>query len=195
MENDSSYYDKKWRKVISELPIGGDYRFDLRSHGYGIICEYIGTGKHLFDFACGVGVFGDVYLKAKGGYVAGCDFSQVAVDHCRANGQDATQGSQITVNPKRPDGKYDYVVANYFLEHIKNPVEWINDSLYMADAVICSIPNNFNKHGEHVDMQWGSFDEFNELFSVFVVERIDDGKYPSKLHKQFQHPIFVFRRA
>ena len=52
MENDANYFNKKWTDVIRRLPNGGNYRFDLRKHGYQIICDYIGNGAKVFDYAC-----------------------------------------------------------------------------------------------------------------------------------------------
>ena len=186
MEQTPEYYDDRWTNTIKQMPIGGDYRFDQRKGGYKIIADYIGQNKRVFDYACGLGVMLQMLKWENECDVAGCDFSEVAINyvHKNVNGDFRTGGGFW--------GTWDYVIACQFIEHIKEPVKWINEALEHAPAVICSIPNNFSRHGDHIDMQWGNWDEFNELFKDFEVERIDEGLYTSTA-KAWQHPTFVFR--
>ena len=188
MEYDSKYYDNKWTEIIKQMPKGGQYRFDLSKHSYNIISDHIGTGKKVFDYACGLGVLGQ-YLHTTDLY--GCDFSQVAVDYASQYGNFKTTGEIF-------GDKYDYVIASYFLEHIKDPVKWVNDSLDKAKSVICSIPDNLRQQGEHSDMQWNSWDSFNELFKDFKVKQIDIkddvSLYPNELPHAFKHPIMEFTK-
>jgi 2-polyprenyl-3-methyl-5-hydroxy-6-metoxy-1,4-benzoquinol methylase len=185
-QNNSEYYDKKWLDVINKMPNGGNYSFDKRKHGYQIIVDYIGKSKSIFDYACGLGVI-DLMLSKNRCKVAGCDFSGVAVNYCsrRMRGDFRVTGELF-------GGFYDYIIAIYFLEHIKNPVEFLQRCFKHTDKIICALPNNFNRTGEHIDMAWGNWDDFYELFSDFSVTRIDEGKYPSGLINAFKHPIFLF---
>jgi hypothetical protein len=173
--------------MLKQLPKGGSYRYDLRQHGYDIIKDNIHNGASVFDFACGLG-FIDIQLeKEKGCNVAGCDWSVVAVNYMNDNTKSKCfyKGSEIK-------GQYDYIIAVYFLEHIKNPVEWLEECFKHTSKVIVALPNDFNHGGEHVDMQWSSWDEFDKLFSKFKHKRLDIDKYQPMLNKGFKHPIVLF---
>lgn len=185
-QQSKDYFDKKWEGIIKSMPQGGNYRFDLRRKGYQIIVDYIDKYTKVFDYACGLGIIDQMLVEQNQCKVSGCDFSQVAVDYCndKTDG-DFRQTSDIF-------GQYDYIIAIYFLEHIKNPVEWLKDALQHAPKVICALPNNFNRTGEHKDMQWGNWDQFDELFKGFKVKRIDEGNYPAGMCAAFKHPIVVF---
>jgi hypothetical protein len=185
-QTSKEYFDKKWEGVIKQLPTGGNYRFDLRKHGYQIIVDYIKQASKVFDYACGLGIINKMLVDQKQCKVSGCDFSQVAIRHCN----DTTDGDFRETT--EIFGQHDYIIAIYYLEHIKNPVEWLKDALKYAPKVICALPNNFNRTGEHIDMQWSNWESFNELFKDFKVTRLDEGKYPSGLCAAFKHPIFMF---
>jgi len=185
----TSYYDNRWSQTIKQLPRGGDYRLDLRSNGWKIIADYIGENKKTFDFACGLGFVNEM-LKNNGCQVHGCDFSGIAVEWTKnKTGGDFRKEGEIF-----GDG-YDYIIAPQFIEHIEDPVDWINKALDKSKAVICSIPNNFSRHGDHYLMQWGSWDEFYSLFSSFDIERIDKPELYATTPKAWKHPTFVFRRT
>jgi len=186
---DDKYFDAKWNKIIPFLPKGGDYRYDLRSYGYQIIIDHIGPNKRVFDFACGLSIIG-TKLARNGCFVSGCDISPVAVQWCKEK-----VSSDYRIGEDVFGGPYDYVVATYFLEHIPDPVFWIKKALRVAPAIICSLPNNFSRTGEHSLMAWNSWETFNKLFNCFEVERIDDGKYPPKLCGAYKHPTIEFREV
>lgn len=200
MEHDANYYDQKWVKVIKNMPVGGDYRFDLRKHGYKLINDTIPKNNKVFDYACGLGVIGQM-LEDKGVVVDGCDFSPVAVDYCN----DAITLGEFKVTGDIW-GKYDVVIASYFLEHIPEPWEWVEMALNHAPRVICSLPRNFRHVGEHIDMAWNNWEHFKEVFKDFDFIRLDtidknnidtmadsDIKYPRGIG-QFAHPIIEFRK-
>jgi hypothetical protein len=189
MEHDAKYYDLKWDKVWANLPTGGDYRYDLRQHGYKIQMEYMGHGKKILDYACGISYFGEMYQEDYSGKIDGCDWSDKALEYSSK----LVRGGKWE-NTDVISGTYDFIIANYFIEHIVDPVGMINKFLDHADEAICSIPNNFRKTGEHIDMQWTNWEQFNKLFDCFEVNRIDEGLYPDGLIGAFKHPIFVFGR-
>jgi len=184
----AEYFDNKWRPIIKAMPNGGAYRYDLRKYGYQIIVNYIDTYNFVFDYACGLPVISKMLADQKHCIVSGCDFSPVAIEYANEILKESCfyQSGLIC-------GQHDYIIASYFLEHITDPVEFIRMALIHAPVVICSLPNNFKHTGEHIDMQWDSWDEFNELFKKFHHFRIDEGKYPSELKRDFCHPIVVFQ--
>jgi hypothetical protein len=186
MENDAEFYNDKWARVIRALPTGGQYRFDLRQHGYNQIVDAIPAGSRVFDYACGLGII-DKNLEDKGCKVSGCDFSSVAIDYVN---------SQCTGTYRVTDeifgGPYDYIIAIYVLEHLKDPISWVKGCLQKADTVICAIPRDFRHAGEHVDMAWNNWEHFYELFSGFNVEKID--KYGKNMGA-FNHPIIKFTKG
>jgi 2-polyprenyl-3-methyl-5-hydroxy-6-metoxy-1,4-benzoquinol methylase len=186
MEQSPEYYDDKWAKVAKAMPKGGDYRFDQRRNGYKIICDYIGENKRVFDFACGLGVIGGM-LGEQGCQVNGCDYSQFAVNYAVKH-----YGGDFRCSDKIWGDSYDYIIACYFLEHIKDPVGWLREMLKHGKKVICSIPNDFRRHGEHSDMAWKDWETFYELFSPFDVVRIDEDKWESSTQRAWRHPTFVF---
>jgi hypothetical protein len=200
MEHDANYYDKKWEKVIANMPIGGDYRFDLRKYGYKLIVDTIPRNSKVFDYACGLGVIGQM-LDDNGVIVDGCDFSPVAVNYCNKN----IALGEFMVTGEIHD-KYDVLIASYFLEHIKDPDQWVKMALEHAPRVICSLPRNFRHVGEHIDMGWSNWVHFKEVFKEFDFIRLDtvdennidtmddkDLKYHNGLG-QFAHPIIEFRK-
>ncbi len=184
------YYNKKWIDVISKLPIGGNYRFDLRQNCYNIIKDYIKKDSKVFDYACGLGRINIQLAKEKGCKVSGCDISDVAVNYVNKKLNVDTFNVSNIITGK----DYDYILAIYFLEHISDPVQWVNSALKVGKKVIVVIPNDFNRHGEHINMKWSNWESFNDLFKDFKLKRLDDiegiNKYPYNLSKAFKHPIF-----
>jgi hypothetical protein len=187
MNYDSNYFDKKWIKVIRNMPIGADYRFDLRQYGHDIVKNMIEDDSKVFDFACGLGVI-DSQLHKKGCQVSGCDISPVAIEYINKQ-----KIGDFRVSDKIHGTGYDYILAIQFLEHIKNPVDWLKEMFKHGKTVICILPNNFRRHGEHIDMQWSSWDEFNKMFKDYEHKRLDINKYPVDLIHAFQHPIVLFK--
>jgi SAM-dependent methyltransferase len=189
MNYNAQYFDRKWESVIRLLPVGGSYRFDLRQYAYDIIKKEIKSGSRVFDYACGLGVIDIQLAKEKNCKVSGCDYSQVAVDYVKKKSR-----GEFRKTDKVFGDKYDYILAIYFLEHIKNPVEWLNDCFKNTNKAICVIPNDFRQYGEHIDMQWKDWDSFDKLFKGFKVTRLDTGRYPKGLCRAFNHPIFMFEK-
>jgi 2-polyprenyl-3-methyl-5-hydroxy-6-metoxy-1,4-benzoquinol methylase len=183
IEQTEDMFDDKWTSIISKLPTGGDYRFDQRKCSYNIIADYIGTGKNVFDYACGLSVLGRI-IKSRGNRVCGCDFSKVAIDYAkRTVSEGFYQSDQIY-------GQHDYIVASQFIEHIDNPVQWINEAFQNTEKLIVSIPNNFHVVGEHHLMQWNSWESFYKLFKDFDMIRVDTPEMYSSIHPAWAAPIF-----
>jgi 2-polyprenyl-3-methyl-5-hydroxy-6-metoxy-1,4-benzoquinol methylase len=183
------HYDKFWEGIIKKLPVGGSYRFDMRKEGYGVICDAIPENSKTFDYACGLGMVSISLSKEKYCSVFGCDWSGVAIDYVNAE--------TGTKNFKKTDeifgDSYDCAIVSHFLEHIENPVEFLDNIFKKTKKIIVSLPNNFRHIGEHIHMQWSNWDEFYKLFDKYDIERIDEGKYTNKTLNAWQHPIFIFK--
>lgn len=185
----ADHYDAFWKAIIKALPKGGSYRFDMRDEGYNIIKDTIPEGSKVFDYACGLGIISIKLSKEKDCSVYGCDWSAVAVEYVNMN---ITKG-EFRHTDEIFGGKYDYIIVSHFLEHLEKPVEFLSEVFKHTDKAIISLPNNFRHVGEHVNMQWSNWAEFNNLFSDYDIERIDEGKYTSKTQSAWQHPIFIFK--
>jgi len=189
MTYDAEHYNSKWKSVIKDMPKGGSYHFDLRQYGHNIVKNYIEEGSSVFDYACGLAVLSAQLEKDKRCKVSGCDLSEVAVNYANDNTNGAfTVGSDI-------QGDYDYILGLQFLEHIPDPVEWLNLAFKHTDTIICLLPNNFRHAGEHKNMQWSSWGQFQKLFKGFKWERIDKDKYPRGLSESYKHPVIVFTQT
>lgn len=191
MEQDmtsAAYFDKKWIEIIGKMPQGGPYRFDLRRYGYDIVVNWISAGARVFDFACGLSVLSKRLVDEKQCSISGCDISGKAIEYSSK----IIPGGDFRITDKIFGSDYKYVVASYILEHLEKPVEFIRDALTVSEQVICLLPNNFLKKGEHINLQWSSWESFAELFKDFIFARIDINRYPKDLKRDFCHPIVVF---
>ena len=190
MTYDEKYFDGKWTSVIKEMPSGGNYYFHLRQYGMNIVKGLIADKSSVFDYACGLGVIDKQLRDEKKCKVSGCDFSQVAIDYVvKQTGGNFRKTSNFFCGP------YDYILAVYFLEHIIEPQRWVSKALKYADRVICVLPNDFDHHGEHIDMQWSSWEDFAIKFSDFFWTRIDNKtSYPVNIPMAFRHPIIMFSK-
>ena len=185
MSYTDDYYNKFWEGIIKLLPKGGSYRFDYRQAGFDIIKDVIPNGSKVFDYACGLGHIGIQLAKEKACKVSGCDWSSVAVDY--VNKQVGSDTYKVT---DKIEGKYDYIIASQYLEHLKDPKSFVKECLAKTKHLIVAIPNNFRRTGEHIDMAWTSWAEFNDMFQEWELERID--KYTST-PQAWQHPIFIIK--
>lgn len=188
-----AHYDAKWRDVISKMPQGGDYCFYMRQYGYDIIKEFVPRESKIFDFACGLGVLPGQLAREKHCLCYGVDMSPVAVEYARErNLVNASEGTGFF--RARGVSEYDIVIATYFIEHIRNPVAWMREALSYGGAVIVSIPNNFSRAGEHVNMAWDSLESFYALFAEFQLNRLDVGRYHPYLPAAYHHPTFLIQK-
>ena len=183
----ADHYDVFWSNIIKQLPKGGSYNFSQRAEGYRKILDLVPHGSKTFDYACGLGMVSIKLAKEKGCDVSGTDFSKVAIEYVKkqSGGNFNTSGEVFGEN-------YDYIILSHFLEHITNPVEFMKDLYKKGKNVIVALPNNFRHIGEHVNMQWNNWKEFDELFKDFDYERVDNG-YTTKTHHAWHHPIFLFK--
>ncbi len=179
------YWNEKWARIISKLPTGGDYHYDLRQPGYNIIKAHIPVGSKVFDFACGLGIIDRQLREEKNCQVNGCDFSAIAVGFAKE-----ITGGDFRVGSSFFGGPYDVVLAIQFLEHIDDPDGWVREALGVAVQVIVQLPNNFKREGEHTKMLWTSEKDFIKLFKGLRVKRLDTGKYPDGLPSAFKHPTW-----
>ena len=182
--NQMTHYDDKWKYVISNMPMGGDYRLDHRQAGFDIIKNIIPNGSRVFDYAMGLGIIPIQLANEKECDVSGCDFSQVAIDYANEN----CEGDfRLTSDIFGSD--YDYIIASQYLEHVKDPVEFTRDMLKHGKTLIAAIPNNFRKSGEHIYMAWNSTPDFEDKFSEFNPVGLDDG-YPRNVPSAWHHIVY-----
>lgn len=182
------YYDVFWEKVIKNLPRGGSYNFIERQEQMNKIKDIIKEGSTVFDYACGLSMHCIQLVKEKNCKTFGCDFSKVAVDYAN----EKTKGD-YRVGDKIFGGPYDYMIVSHYLEHIKNPREFIENCFIYTDKVIVAIPNNFKHIGEHVDMQWSSWEDFDEIFEGIKHTRFDNG-YSKRTNSAWHAPLFLFEK-
>jgi len=181
----AEFYDGKWSKVISLLPKGGDYNFPERQSSFDKIKEMIPDGSKVFDYACGLGMIDIQLANEKGCKISGCDYSKVAIDFIN---------SKVKGDFKTCDyifgNKYDFILAIAYIEHITNPREWIDEALKKCKTLICTIPNNFRKVGEHVNMQWENLSELEDILKGLNFEIIK--KYGG-CHQAWESPIIMIK--
>jgi len=194
----AEHYNRKWREIIKQMPQGGDYCFYMRQYGYDIIKDAIEPESLIFDFACGLGIIDIQLHNEKDCFICGCDISKVAVDYLKCNlygGHTEPPiikvADRIFKNPDKPRKEYDYILAIYFLEHVPDPVDWLDHAFKFGKKVIFSIPNNFKQAGEHELMAWHDWPSFYGLFRDFKLTRIDEGKYHKWLPEAYHHPTFI----
>lgn len=183
---EAKQYDEFWSNIIKNLPRGGSYRFDERKEGYDKMIDLVPEGSKVFDYACGLSMVSIRLAKEKNCKVSGCDFSKVAVDFVKEQ-----SGGDFRVTDELFGDNYDFIILGHFLEHIKTPVEFMKEVVKKCKKVIVSLPNNFRHIGEHANMQWSSWEDWNRMFKDFTYERVDKG-YSKKTHHAWHHPIFLF---
>jgi len=179
------HYNNKWKRIISGLPNGSNYRYDLRQYNYDFIKGRIPRLSKIFDFGCGLGIIDIQLFKEKDCDVYGCDTSNVAVDFINSK----FDIDRFCVGDRFFGKGYDYILAIHFIEHISNPVEWMREALEYGKRVIFTIPNNFRCSGEHENQQWHDWNEFHFLFQEFNLIRLD-GLYPECCKGDWSAPIF-----
>ena len=170
------------------LPRGGNYRFDQRQANYNLIKGLIPDGSKVFDYACGLGVIDIQLSKEKGCKVYGCDYSAVAVEYVNMN----IKNGEFRHTDDMFGSGYDFVLAIAYIEHTKTPTEWIKKALTFGKTVIATIPNNYRRVGEHIDMQWGNEGELDELLKDFKVQKVRD--YKNACHTAWQSPILIITK-
>jgi 2-polyprenyl-3-methyl-5-hydroxy-6-metoxy-1,4-benzoquinol methylase len=184
------HYNQKWEECIKRLPTGGSYAFQYRQYGHDVVKSLIPDGSRVFDYACGLGIIDIQLEREKNCIVAGCDFSDVAIKFVQSQ---VVNPHAFTVGDQFHGDEYDFILAIQFLEHIKHAREWVEECLVRAPKLICVLPNNYLRHGEHIDMAWGSFEEFEALFKGITHTWVKTN-YPSHLHSAWRHPIVMFER-
>ena len=129
------HFNKKWQGVIANLPQGGDYRFDLRSHGQNILKAEVEEGSEVFDYACGLARISTELEREKKCKIAGNDFSSVAIEFLKdtSNGDFRETGDIF-------GGPYDVIIASHFLEHIKEPVKWVENMFQHTSKILIILP-------------------------------------------------------
>ncbi|GAH26521.1 unnamed protein product [marine sediment metagenome] len=190
MNTNVEFWNTTWARRVKQLPIGGEYRYDLRQYQYDVVMNNIPERSKVFDYACGLGIIVYQLKTCKQCTVSGCDLSEVAISYIKREMPDA----DFRVTTEIFGNVYDIVLALHIIEHFEKPVEWMKNAFKFTHTIIVVIPSNFSKAGEHRNMQWSNLTEFEELFVGFNIKRVDIDKYPPKLHPAFKPPVFVFNK-
>lgn len=103
-----------------------------------------------YDVGCGEGFFADYFVK-NGWEVELCDFSAFGVQkHNPALMECFEKGDvlEILKDKIKTNSKYDFINLSYVLEHVRHPVQLIDDmkSLMHENSVLrVEVPNDFSK--------------------------------------------------
>ena len=128
-ESTALFYRDDYRSIYegSEQPQEKYFRFQERRGDlfYSIIDEYadISSVHSVFEVGCGAG--GILYAFHKRGIKAsGCDFGEKYLSAGRAYGLDLYEGELDLT--KTPPNSQDVVILSHVLEHLNNPIDYVN---------------------------------------------------------------------
>jgi 2-polyprenyl-3-methyl-5-hydroxy-6-metoxy-1,4-benzoquinol methylase len=182
-----SYY----REVIRAAGFSPEMKaFRLRQFDE-FICNYHLSGKSFLEVGCGRGEYLEL-LKEAGLKAYGIEYSQSAVDACKAKGLDVVQGFIDRENYQLDNGPFDGFAIFSWLEHVPKP-----------NAVLKGIVNNLS------DDAWGIVEVPNfelilkeKLFSEFIGDHLfyftkdtlqmtlaKNGLEPLNIHEVWHHYI------
>jgi ubiquinone/menaquinone biosynthesis C-methylase UbiE len=122
--------------------VSGGFTFWEHVYRYAFACRFVG-GKRVLDIACGEGYGGAALHQAGAASVVGVDISEEVCLHARERyGIDARQGS--AENIPVADGSVDAVVSFETIEHVPNPLRFLEECarvLTPGGRLIISTPN------------------------------------------------------
>lgn len=109
----ADYYDAVYGRMVVKK---GDSLAWIRER-YGLVARYVrGT---VLDLGCGLGFIAD---KIKGAEYLGVDFSEFAIEHCRAKVRNPHASFEVAdLRTWKPPHKFDTVLLLEVLEHVANP--------------------------------------------------------------------------
>ena len=134
------------KKIISEIHNQYEYRKnEFGSERYRYVIERLGLQHEkikLLDVGCGAGYFLS-YLKDKGVQSKGLEVTQSLVEYCQTQGINV----QSTDVEEEPDNEYDVIVMFDVLEHLYDPVLFINslkNKLKENGYIVAYTPNIYS---------------------------------------------------
>lgn len=147
----ANFYDNEYRGIYVGKEFGLQDYFDdqkLRGNKFKILIEKnIGLEeiKSVFEIGCGSG--GILYpFFTKGIRVSGCDFGEKYLKFGQEKGLDLYSGE---IDPqKTPKNSQDLIILSHVLEHINEPIQFVNDVLdYLKDEkyLLVEVPGIFHK--------------------------------------------------
>ena len=115
--------------------------------------RYKPSGR-LFDVGCGVGHLLQV-AQAHGYQAAGCDISPWATQYARHAGYDVRTGTLEALH--YPGGSFDVAVASHTLEHIAEPVPFLQEMrriLHDDGLLVIAVPNIASVMAQMMQARW-----------------------------------------
>jgi len=113
-----------------------------------ILEKYINNKKPVLDIGCGVGTI-DYFLAKRGYDIEGIDISEQAINICKKNSEilglkDNIKFKRINFPKEKIRGKYDLIICNEVLEHLKEDKEAVKaifNLLYSKGIAVFSVPS------------------------------------------------------
>jgi len=132
--------DNTGERMVPE--ISGGFTFWEHVYRYAFACRFV-AGKRVLDIACGEGYGAAALQKAGAACVVGVDVSEEVCLHARNKyGLDARPGTAEQI--PLPDKSVDVVVSFETIEHVPNPVRFLDECvrvLVPGGRLIISTPN------------------------------------------------------
>jgi len=144
------YYDAVYGKMVVKK---GDSLAWIRER-YGLVARYV-KGSVL-DLGCGLGFIAD---QIKGAEYLGVDFSEFAIEHCRAKVRNPQARFEVADLRKwKPPSQFDTVLLLEVLEHVTDPAELAQLALRSArKRIIATAPRDMPGRA-HVWPTWTQAD-------------------------------------
>lgn len=140
-EKDSAYYDKIYKE--STVYNNDDVQHSPYYELWKRCLRLTSRTERIADFGCGNGLFAKHCLQNERNYVAGYDFSQIAIDNARRLNPDISERfflSELLVPEIYKQNNYDIAFFIEVLEHIDNDIS-ILQCIPSGKRVIITLPN------------------------------------------------------
>ena len=172
-KNSQEHWDKVWKR--EGLTSWRKYPQTTKE-----ILKRIPKHSSVLEVGCGSGLLLEK-IKKKGCKVFGIDISKESIKLLKKRGID---GKVMKVPPIKLDRRFDYVVCDETLEHIKNPKRLIAEMKRIARKVIIIVPNDILGPDEEPEHYWkwnekefkklvGKYEEYTQFVDKFKTKRRD----------------------
>lgn len=182
--NTPQYWDAVYtREIVQKKTI---HRIDVERWDF--LLKYIKDSDKVLDHGCGVGDF-LFYAKNKSkAEFYGADQSKVAIKE--------TQNKNIVakLDPKNFNMKFDVIISQHVIEHLNNPVSYIQElKTILKDngTLIIVLPINDNEWHEH-QMIW-EISDIKDLFNRFDCHVKLSKKNRKYMSKQLEEIIAIIK--
>jgi 2-polyprenyl-3-methyl-5-hydroxy-6-metoxy-1,4-benzoquinol methylase len=102
------------------------------------------------EFGCSEGRFSELLKQKYQCETWGVDMDRASVDAARSRLDNALQGDAMEIMKNLPEGYFDYLICNDFIEHLPYPEQFFKEikrNLTPDAVLICSLPNI--RHWKH----------------------------------------------